>query len=212
MILAIESASTDSSLALADTDGATLASDAWSAASGQGRELLPRVLSLLERERLTLREVRAVAIGLGPGSFTGLRAGMSMAKGLALGFGIPIVGIPSLVAWLDAEPKARAALARAGAREGYLLERGRDAPRVVDGGWISGNEGSGSIVVPTELAEALGLRATVSPSRAAASVARLAAHRLREASSGDPVATMEPIYLRPPRGLAATPSGVPAWR
>jgi tRNA threonylcarbamoyl adenosine modification protein YeaZ len=212
MILAIESASTDPSVALAETDGATLANDAWSATSGQGRELLPRVLRLLERERRTLRDIRAVAIGLGPGSFTGLRAGMSLAKGLAVGLGVPMVGIPSLVAWLDGEPEAWAALARAGAREGYLLERGQEAPRVVDREWISGNEGSGSIVAPAELAEAFGLRATVSTSRAAAWVARRAADRLREAPSGDPVATMEPIYLRPPRGLAATPSGVSGWR
>jgi tRNA A37 threonylcarbamoyladenosine modification protein TsaB len=136
---------------------------------------------------------------------------MSLAKGLSVGLGIPIIGVPSLVAWLDAEPQAPAALARAGAHEAYLLERGQDQAQVVDRERISDTRSPGPIVAPGELAEAFGLRACIPPSRAALAVARLAASRLQERPSGDPVATLEPVYLRPPRGLAAARSEVPAW-
>ena len=47
-----------------------------------------------------------MAVGVGPGSFTGLRVGMGLAKGIALARHVPIVGVPSLVAWLVAEPEA----------------------------------------------------------------------------------------------------------
>ena len=128
MILAIESASADPSVALASLDGSLLASDAWSGDARQGSQLMPRLIDLLARRGDQLGDLEAVAVGLGPGSFTGLRAGMSVAKGLALALSVPIVGLPSLVAWLAAEPAADAALNRAGARDAYLLVRARTRP------------------------------------------------------------------------------------
>src|SRR5207245_5251314 len=85
----------------------------------------------IDRAERDLSQASAVAVGIGPGSFTGLRVGMSLAKGLAFGLQIPIVGIPSLAAWLAAEPDARAALARAGAHEAFVLVRGSPEPAVV---------------------------------------------------------------------------------
>ena len=98
MILAIESASTDPSVAVAAPDGEPLVIDGWSGGPGQGREILPRLLAAIERSGHALRETTAVAVGIGPGSFTGLRVGMSLAKGIAQGLQVPIVGIPSLFA------------------------------------------------------------------------------------------------------------------
>ena len=57
---------------------------------------------------------------------------MALAKGLAIGLARPAVGVPSLRAWLDADPAATAAVARAGARDAYVLMREADAPRIVD--------------------------------------------------------------------------------
>ena len=76
--------------------------------------------------------VSALAVGIGPGSFTGLRVGMSVAKGLAVALDRPIIGVPSLPAWLESEPDAAAAVARAGARDAYLLRRGAASPEIVD--------------------------------------------------------------------------------
>ncbi len=132
MIIAIDGASTDLSLAVAERDGTLLVHDAWSSAQRQSAELLPRLLALLERVERPVRDATVVAVGTGPGSFTGLRVAMALAKGVAFGLRIPIVGVPSLEAWLDADSEAVAAIARAGAREAYVLERGEASPRIVD--------------------------------------------------------------------------------
>jgi len=51
---------------------------------------------------LTLRDLSAVAVGIGPGSYTGLRIGLSAAKGLCYALGIPIIGISTLRTLHDA--------------------------------------------------------------------------------------------------------------
>ncbi|HEX7195669.1 MAG TPA: tRNA (adenosine(37)-N6)-threonylcarbamoyltransferase complex dimerization subunit type 1 TsaB, partial [Candidatus Limnocylindria bacterium] len=193
---------TDLSIALAEPDGTLIVEEAWSSAQRQSAELLPRLLALLEREGRSLGDASAIAIGTGPGSFTGLRVAMALAKGLAVGLGTPIVGVPSLRAWLDAEPGAVAAVARAGAREAYLLLGDEEDPRIVDRDAL-GSEAT--VVAAAELASAFGLR-DARPPRAAAAIAHAAALRLGSERVGDDLGTLEPIYLRAPRGVA-TESG-----
>lgn len=207
MIIAIDGASTDLSIALAAPDGTLLAEEGWSSAQRQSAELLPRLLALLEREGRSSRDASAIAIGTGPGSFTGLRVAMALAKGLAVGLRLPIVGVPSLAAWLDAEPVAVAAVARAGARQAYLLARGEDEPGIVDRDALSGE---GTVVAPAELAAAFGLR-DARPPRAAAAIARAASGRLASEPTGDDLGTLEPIYLRAPRGVAAESGERVTW-
>jgi tRNA threonylcarbamoyladenosine biosynthesis protein TsaB len=213
MIIAIETASTDLSVAIAADDGSLLGEDGWRSDHRGGQELLPRLLALLARDGHRLDEASAVAVGCGPGSFTGLRVGMSVAKGLALGLLRPVVGVPSLEAWLEAEPGAQAAVARAGAREAYLLLRGEATPRIVDRDALPPEAGAASLVAPAELAEAFGLAGAISPTRAAASVAAMAATRLAIDPAGDDLAHLEPTYLRPPRGPGQLmPSAAAPWR
>ena len=204
MIVAIESSSTDISLAVGDGDGTPLASDAWTSDRRQGHELLPRLMGLLSSRGLALQELAAVAVGIGPGSFTGLRVGMSVAKGLAMGVGCPIVGVPSLTAWLAAEPSAAAAVGRAGARELYLLERGSAEPRIVTPG-DDGLTVNGTVVAPVEVAAAFGIDAAISPAAAAVAVLAAAAARLHADPGGDDLARLEPSYLRAPRGIGQVP-------
>jgi tRNA threonylcarbamoyladenosine biosynthesis protein TsaB len=61
-----------------------------------GADLPAAVDELLRAAGIGIRELSAIAVGTGPGSFTGLRVGLSYAKGIATGAGIKIVGISSL--------------------------------------------------------------------------------------------------------------------
>ena len=210
MIVAIEGASTDLSIALRDTEDA-VASASWTSARRQSAELMPRLLELLAAQGRALDETRAVAVGTGPGSFTGLRVAMAIAKGLAVALDRPIVGVPSLVAWLASAPDADAVLARAGARDAYLLARDDDAIRIVDRDELSALLVGRSIVAPAELVEAFGLERATPPSRAAAAIARLAAERLERDEAGDDLRRLEPIYLRAPRGVSGEPDGEVKW-
>jgi tRNA threonylcarbamoyl adenosine modification protein YeaZ len=205
MIVAIESASTDISLALARPDGSPVAHVGWTSDRRQGHETLPRLLGLLDEAGTSLAAVGAVAVGIGPGSFTGLRVGMSLGKGLSLALGVPIVGLPSLRAWLDAEPDSVAAIGRAGAREAYLLLRDEEAPRLVDRDGLPELAPRAPVVAPAELAEAFGLAGAVPPHRAAVALAAAAADRLASDGMGDDLARLEPRYLRAPRGLGQIP-------
>jgi tRNA threonylcarbamoyladenosine biosynthesis protein TsaB len=210
VIIAIDAASTDLGLALAEPDGEPLGEEVWSSAQRQSAELLPRLLELLGRAGRDLSATSALVVGTGPGSFTGLRVAMALAKGLAVALGRPIVGIPSLPAWLAAQPDAGAAIARAGAREAYLLVRGMPDPVIVDRGAIGEHLSDASVVAPAELATAFELHHATSP-RGAAAMARQASARLSVDPPGDDVRRLEPIYLRAPRGVVEAAEGRVRW-
>lgn len=205
MIVAIESASTDVSVALAGPDGTLVGEAGWTSDRRQGHEILPRLLDLLREHAVPIRDLSAVAVGIGPGSFTGLRVGMSLAKGVAMALNVPLVGVPSLRAWLDAEPEALAAVGRAGARDAYFLLRNESEPRIVDRDGLPAGVHDEPLVAPMELAEAFGLGLALAPHRAASAVAAAAAARLRTDAGGDDLARLEPAYLRAPRGLSQLP-------
>ena len=59
-------------------------------------ELVPAVQTAMEETGIEKSALRAVAVALGPGSFTSLRIGLSVAKGLSLALHIPVIGVPSL--------------------------------------------------------------------------------------------------------------------
>ena len=211
MIIALESASSDPSLALADPDGSAFAVDGWTGAGRQASELLPRLEALLESAHRELGEATAIAVGVGPGSFTGLRVSMSLAKGMAFALGVPVVGVPSLAAWLEGEPAAGAAIARAGAQDAFVLIRGEAEPRVVQAPELASIAGLTQVVAPSELAASFGLTQALPPHAAAAAVARMAAGRLATDPRGDDLETLEPSYLRAPRGIGS-PGVVATWR
>jgi len=84
-------------------------------------DLLPRVLlELLARHGLTLADVTGFAVGLGPGSFTGLRIGLATVKGLAYALRVPVGGASSLAALALDGPEGVTIAAVSVARRGEL--------------------------------------------------------------------------------------------
>lgn len=99
-ILAIDTAGAEGSLALAG-DGAVMGRGTLPP-SGHSETLSRSAERLLAEGGLSPRDLAAVAVAQGPGSFTGLRIGLAWAKGLAWGAGIPLVLVPSHEALAEA--------------------------------------------------------------------------------------------------------------
>ena len=104
-------------MALASEPGSPVLESVALGPPARQSELLPGALGeLLARHGLKARDLKGAVVGLGPGSFTGLRIGLATIKGLAYGSGFPVWGLSSLeaVAWAGAEgvPLLACALAR----------------------------------------------------------------------------------------------------
>ena len=110
MLLAVDTSTTQVGLAL--YDGAQVISEyAWRSSQRHTVELAPAISELLTRCGLTMNDVRALGVALGPGSFTSLRVGLALVKGLAMSLHIPLVGIPTLDILAAAQPASKLPLA-----------------------------------------------------------------------------------------------------
>lgn len=95
MLLAVDTSTAQVGLAL--YDGAQVLGEfAWRSGQRHTVELAPAISELLTRCGISMDDIRVVGVALGPGSFTSLRVGLSLVKGLALSRHIPLVGIPTL--------------------------------------------------------------------------------------------------------------------
>jgi tRNA threonylcarbamoyladenosine biosynthesis protein TsaB len=117
MLLAIDTATRLISLAL--HDGQSVAAEStWQTDQYHTAELAPQAALLLRRAGVEPSQLQAIAVAIGPGSYTGLRIGLGFAQGLALAQGVPLVGVPTLDGLMRAQPqRAERALA--------LLQAGR---------------------------------------------------------------------------------------
>ena len=95
LILHIETASPVCSTALS-VDGKLLDFRETNDPKSHASRLSPYIEDLMSANKIIFDDVDAVAISLGPGSYTGLRIGVSTAKGIAYGAGLPIIGISTL--------------------------------------------------------------------------------------------------------------------
>jgi tRNA threonylcarbamoyladenosine biosynthesis protein TsaB len=76
----------------------------WTSQDYHTAELAPAIQGLLAKSRIKTSDLGAIAVAIGPGSFTGLRIGLALAKGLALAQSLPLVGIPTLDALAASYP------------------------------------------------------------------------------------------------------------
>ena len=95
MLLAIDTATRYASLALYDTSG-ILYEQSWRSGNNHTTEIMPAIANMLAQQKLPPQALTGVAVAQGPGSFTGLRIGMSIAKGLCFALDIAIIAIPTL--------------------------------------------------------------------------------------------------------------------
>ncbi|MFZ5915817.1 MAG: tRNA (adenosine(37)-N6)-threonylcarbamoyltransferase complex dimerization subunit type 1 TsaB [Chloroflexota bacterium] len=95
MLLAIDTATRYASLALYDGER-VLGEETWRTENYHTVELMPAIVRMLERQAVAAEALAAIGVSLGPGSFTGLRIGVGLAKGLALARDVPLLGVPTL--------------------------------------------------------------------------------------------------------------------
>ena len=95
-ILAIDTSSAQGGIAW--YDGANLSLRSWPAERSHTTTLLAEIHHLLDTGGIPPHDLAAVAVAIGPGAFTGLRAGIGVAKGLHLATSVPLIGVSTLEA------------------------------------------------------------------------------------------------------------------
>ena len=217
-ILAIDTATWRCSVALV-RDG-DVEAERQERATSNHAGLLPRLVAETVSMAGSLTAEDAIAVTIGPGSFTGLRIALSFAKGLAFAGGHRVVGVPTLDALALAAPatvRRVCAVLDARKREVYAALYEREAetlfrcgePCAIDAERLALGVGApctfvgdGVDVYGDVFARVLGggadLRWPATHPPSAISVAALAAARLRADPAGDDLASLSPAYVRPP--------------
>jgi tRNA threonylcarbamoyladenosine biosynthesis protein TsaB len=110
MLLAVDTS--NEWMGLAVYDGSRVVGErAWRSKQHHTVELAPAIQELLTRCGLAMDDLTALGVAIGPGSFTSLRVGLALTKGLAFARGIPLIGIPTLDILAHAQPVGELPLA-----------------------------------------------------------------------------------------------------
>ena len=212
-ILAIDTATSRVVVAAGALDGSPIGVTTWEAGRTHGEQLLPAIGRLTGEANLRRSRIRAVVVGTGPGAFTGLRVGIATAKALAHELRVPIAGVSSAAALLEASGTGAdgVLLLPAGPNDRTVVRAGRSAELLPGGREPELHEGA--VVVAVDLdgrapadAIARGVRAR---DGFATALLRLGAVRLGD-GRGDDLARLVPEYVSLPRGVAHE-SGEVAW-
>jgi len=217
MELVIDTSSNIVSVALSHK-GEILVSLTWQTTQNHTIELLPNLVCLLQQTKVELNSIEAIIVAKGPGSFNGLRVGISTAKGLAVALSIPVLGVNTLEAeaylfaftGLPLRPIHKAgreeivtALYRQKDNKWQCLEAEnittvktlchRIRQKTLFCGEIPAD-------IASEIQQSLDTHAIISQSNnlsRANSLAILGWQKLSKGEQDDPV-TLQPLYLRPP--------------
>jgi tRNA threonylcarbamoyl adenosine modification protein YeaZ len=117
-ILAFDTASAHCAACLLVDGTATVRVDSMS--KGQAEHLMPMLEEVLAAADLGWADLDAIGVGTGPGNFTGIRISVSAARGLALGLGIPAVGVTHLEAQVHGIARPATAISPAPRGHVYL--------------------------------------------------------------------------------------------
>jgi tRNA threonylcarbamoyl adenosine modification protein YeaZ len=216
MQLAIDTSTDMASIALVNDDR-VLADLTWHSGQNHTTQLLPHVNYLMDK--LSIKDIDGIFVARGPGSFNGLRVGVSTAKGLAFSLGIPIVGIGTLeaAAYQHADTglpvcpvfnAGRGEVATAVYRMLYRRWRQIKPEHITTVDALCSQItvrtlfcGDYVTTVAPQLRDLLGRKALISTPaaslRRASSLAELGRSRFKAGNYDNPV-TLQPIYLRRP--------------
>jgi tRNA threonylcarbamoyladenosine biosynthesis protein TsaB len=220
MILAIDTATRWAGLAL--YDGRTLLAEVgWHSKNNHTVELAPGVADLMRRTEVAPGDLAAVAVAIGPGSYTGLRIGLGFAKGLALANHTRLIGVPTLDIVAAGQPLSEGtlvAIAEAGrtrvcagtyewkGKKGWqsqttpVISSWDELLATVDGPATFAGEIKPAAAKKIRAAgKSLRMASAASSARRAGYLAEIGWERLRRGWIDDP-ATLAPIYLRDPSG------------
>jgi tRNA threonylcarbamoyl adenosine modification protein YeaZ len=222
-ILAIDTATTRVVIATGSPDGITDGVSTWTAGYRHGETLLPSIGRFLGEQNIRRSRLAGIVVGTGPGAFTGLRVGMATAKGLAYALGIPLAGVSTGEALLQAAEVEHAVLLLPAGPSDRLAVRAGSPPVALPAGTEPELLPDESLVAldledraPADALE-LGERARAGLGQA---LIRLGAVRLAELAAGTAAAegaaatteleTLVPDYVTLPRGVRAASDAV-AW-
>jgi tRNA threonylcarbamoyl adenosine modification protein YeaZ len=170
-------------------------------ARGQAERLFPLLEEVLHDANVGLSEMSAIAVGTGPGNFTGLRIAVAAARGLALSLGRPALGVPNLEAMAHGLPHP--VLTAIGAPRGQVyVQRFGDAPlgpAMLAPETLGPDWTAPGLSVAGYGAEALAARlgaAEVTAAQPAIAVARTASQWLAETPDRTDWPRPAPLYLR----------------
>jgi len=197
MLLGIDTCGATGSIALARWDGGIVSAVVQTELSGKtfSVQLVPAIRQMLEQHAITVQDLQAIVIVNGPGSFTGVRIGVSAAKGLAEALQIPVIAV-SRLALLARKAETQAAALDAGRREYYFGSYASETPAemLLSADEIREYTRSAIAVCEPALAESLPGTKLVAPPDASEALAA-AVPRL-QAQEYDEVATLDGNYVR----------------
>jgi tRNA threonylcarbamoyladenosine biosynthesis protein TsaB len=210
MLLLIDTCGATGSIAVADASAsaAILATETLPGRTASER-LVPAIKALIERCGTTLQSLSAIAVVHGPGSFTGVRVGLSAAKGLCQALDIPIIAISRLAVLAGMAPLTDPrihALLDAGRGEFYFGEYANGAclrevlltrDEVITA-FHHGQQAGAAMVVtcgPAVAAPLATLNPQLVPEPTAADALRLASQRIQQKLFDD-IATLDANYVR----------------
>jgi tRNA threonylcarbamoyladenosine biosynthesis protein TsaB len=222
LILAIDTATRSAGLAVHDSH-TVRAEFTWDTSDHHTVELMPRIVELLGQINVPIDQLSGLGVSIGPGSFTGVRVGVAVAKGLALARHIPIVGVRSTDILAYAVKWCRPPLVvvvRAGrgrwiaaryVKEGEWRQEGDfglTTADVIGADWEETTTLCGELsereqeIVQQRLGDRAQLLTPAFSLRRAGFLAEIAWQRIR-AGQVDDAATLQPIYVAPDQKVAA---------